>query len=204
MSMSSGGAIYVDDDRDLPSESDDEDERLDCVHDIHSQRQMAGQQEFSENYYDGQGEDANERELSEQKEVDLTQLTTERKFLNDTDMEGDIEDTEGMETERRHAHLVQMQHEQQQQRQSSRHEVHQQKVSKIQMYVSVVIDLIQANQGTTSSAGAHASLKKHQTFSQNLDQKILQLGNVERGSAGKSISQKKKVQSQNNSESVYQ
>jgi len=40
MSMSPSGAIYVDDDRDLPSESDDEDERLDCVHDIH-QRQMA-------------------------------------------------------------------------------------------------------------------------------------------------------------------
>jgi hypothetical protein len=38
--MSSGGAIYVDDDRDLPSESDDEDERLDCVHDIHNQRQQ--------------------------------------------------------------------------------------------------------------------------------------------------------------------
>jgi len=28
-------AIYVDDDMDLPSDTDDEEERLDCVHDIH-------------------------------------------------------------------------------------------------------------------------------------------------------------------------
>ena len=31
---SANGAIFVDDDVDLPSESDDEEERLDCVHDI--------------------------------------------------------------------------------------------------------------------------------------------------------------------------
>ena len=56
MGMSPGGAIYVDDDRDMPSESDDEDERLDCVHDIHNQRQTADQNE-SEHFYLGQGED---------------------------------------------------------------------------------------------------------------------------------------------------
>ena len=54
MSMSSGGAIYVDDERDMPSESDDEDERLDCVHDIH-QRQNIDQFDVVEdgvnNYY---------------------------------------------------------------------------------------------------------------------------------------------------------
>jgi len=40
--VSSGnGAIYVDDDMDLPSESDDEEERLDCVHDIHGDGEEA-------------------------------------------------------------------------------------------------------------------------------------------------------------------
>ena len=34
VSSANGGAIFVDDDVDLPSESDDEEERLDCVHDI--------------------------------------------------------------------------------------------------------------------------------------------------------------------------
>lgn len=61
--MSSGGAIYVDDDRDMPSESDDEDERLDCVHDIHDQRQMLDQNEMPvENYYYGQNDEGNEQE----------------------------------------------------------------------------------------------------------------------------------------------
>lgn len=40
--QSSNGALYIDDDQDVPSaeeeESDDAEERLDCVHDIHSQR----------------------------------------------------------------------------------------------------------------------------------------------------------------------
>lgn len=40
--VSSGnGAIYVDDDLDLPSESDDEDEQRDCVHDINGDGEEA-------------------------------------------------------------------------------------------------------------------------------------------------------------------
>ena len=40
MGLHRARAIYVDYERDMPSESDDEDERLDCVHDIHY-RQVA-------------------------------------------------------------------------------------------------------------------------------------------------------------------
>ena len=71
-------AIYVDDERDMPSESDDEDDRLDCVHDIHY-RQVADQYDALgsavENYYYAQGgeDHINQSELQEdQKELDLT------------------------------------------------------------------------------------------------------------------------------------
>ena len=41
VSSANGGAIFVEDDVDLPSESDDEEERLDCVHDIHGDGEEA-------------------------------------------------------------------------------------------------------------------------------------------------------------------
>ena len=80
-------AIYVEDDSDLPSESDDEDERLDCVHEI----QMQGEDQ------ELQPAQAYDDVLSNSD----TNLSTERRAVNDEDMDGDVEDADGMETERR-------------------------------------------------------------------------------------------------------
>ena len=98
--MSSGnGAIYVDDDLDLPSESDDEEERLDCVHDIHGDGDEADAEDEVESqdkvlmYHQN-------NQLSKEEDSD-SQLETERRNGgNDSSMDGDIEDADGMDTER--------------------------------------------------------------------------------------------------------
>lgn len=74
---------------DLPSDTDDEEERLDCVHDI---RQNQEEPEIPQHAY----EDADVLSNSE------TNLSTERRQeVNDEDMDGDVEDADGLETERR-------------------------------------------------------------------------------------------------------
>lgn len=86
--------IYVDDDGDLPSDTDDEEERLDCVHDIHGDGDEA----------DVEADGDDEIEIRGGIEIqDDTLLETERPIINDTSMDGDIEDADGQETERRAA-----------------------------------------------------------------------------------------------------
>ena len=84
--------IYLDDDEDLPSDTDDEEERLDCVHDIHADADEADVK--AEHLDDSKG-----RVVVEANEDTL--LETERPIVHDSSMDGDIEDADGQETERR-------------------------------------------------------------------------------------------------------
>ena len=98
--------IYVDDDMDLPSDSEDEEERMDLVHAIHGDGTEADAEEEEE---DTHSEKFNDRGPSmgapsnhyNDADADDTILMTERRTLNDEDMDGDIEDADGLETERR-------------------------------------------------------------------------------------------------------
>lgn len=86
-------AIYVEDDMDLPSDTDDEEERLDCVHAINGDEADAEQDESEGDYTD-------QRQPFDQTTEDSI-LITERRAVCDEDMDGDIEDADGLETERR-------------------------------------------------------------------------------------------------------
>jgi hypothetical protein len=76
---------------DVLSESDDEEERMDCVHDIHR-------------HMDGAEADAEEEEEYDYANVtnDTFQhgIDTERRGQSDSDMDGDNDDSDGRETER--------------------------------------------------------------------------------------------------------
>lgn len=85
---------------DLPSESDDEEERLDCVHDIHGDGEEADI-ETEEESMDKVRIWHQNNQASISKPEDDTLLETERRDNgNDTSRDGDIEDVDGMETER--------------------------------------------------------------------------------------------------------
>lgn len=92
---SSNVPIYLNDEDDdtdqAPSDTDDEEERLDCVHDIH-----------------GDGEEADVEEINsvdEEEEDKIDQnddtLQDDRPLINDSSIEGDIEDADAPETDRR-------------------------------------------------------------------------------------------------------
>lgn len=86
-------AIYLshdDEECEDQSETDDEEERLDCVHDIHGDGEEADVEEV-----DG---DDDEKEYGN----DET-LLDDRLIINDSSMDGDIEDADGQDTERRNS-----------------------------------------------------------------------------------------------------
>ena len=100
--MSSGNnAIYVDDDNELPSESDDEDEVRDCVHDIHGDGEEADIEDEEESQDKVRIWNQNNQTSISKDEEDSVLETERRNNGNDSSMDGDIEDADGMETERR-------------------------------------------------------------------------------------------------------
>ena len=80
----------------MPSDTDDDDEeRLDCVHDIHGDGEEADIEEI----------DCDD-EFSSEHQVNLNDDMIdagERPMPHDMSMDGDIEDADGNDTERRHA-----------------------------------------------------------------------------------------------------
>ena len=100
--MSSGNApIYLNEDNEDdeglmgPSDSDDDDdeERLDCVHDIHGDGEEADVDEI---------DDDDECDFATEQQVDMAdEMDNDRPLIHDNSMDGDIEDADGNDTERR-------------------------------------------------------------------------------------------------------
>ena len=86
---------------DLPSESDDEEERLDCVHDIHGDGEEADIEDEEESQDKVRIWNQNNQASISKDEEDTLLETERRNNGNDSSMDGDIEDADGMETERR-------------------------------------------------------------------------------------------------------
>ena len=73
-----------DDDEMVPSDTDDEEERLDCVHDIH-----------------GDGDEADVEEIGGDYEEEKHHNDDDRPHINDSSIDGDIDDADGQDTDRR-------------------------------------------------------------------------------------------------------
>jgi hypothetical protein len=103
--MTNGGtrsAIYVDDDMDFPSDTDDEEERRDYVHDIHGDGEEADVEDDSQDNMllrQQRPGSCQNRQILTQSSQDRNGdednlMETERRARNDSSMDGDIEDAD--------------------------------------------------------------------------------------------------------------